>query len=93
MKVPFIGKFVDKVGVAIPGIIGSAVMLISCILALLAKDVLYLGLGLFLLGLGWNFTFIATSSAIATYSSKNSTDLNIRSGRFHIESKKRMTDK
>lgn len=79
---PFIGKFVDKVGVAIPGIIGSVIMLISCILALLAKDVLYLGLGLFLLGLGWNFTFIATSSAIASYSSKNSTDLNIRSDMY-----------
>ena len=79
---PFIGKFVDKVGIEIPAKIGSVIMLTSCLLTLTSSDVLYLGFGLFLLGLGWNFTFIATSSAIASYSSKYSTDLNIRSDMY-----------
>jgi len=79
---PFIGKFVDKVGIEIPAKIGSIIMLTSCLLTLASKSVLYLGFGLFLLGLGWNFTYIATSSAISSYSSKYSTDLNIRSDMY-----------
>ena len=79
---PFIGKFVDKVGIETPAKIGSIIMLTSCLLTLTSKSVLYLGFGLFLLGLGWNFTFISTSSAISSYSSKYSTDLNIRSDMY-----------
>ena len=79
---PFIGKFVDKVGILIPARIGSLVMLISCLLTFMSTNVIHLGLGLFLLGLGWNFTFIAISSAISSFSSKYSTDLNIRSDMY-----------
>ena len=36
-------------------------------------------IGLYLLGLGWNFTYIATSSAISHYSITKSMNLNIKS--------------
>lgn len=79
---PFIGKFVDKVGVSVPARIGSLIMLASCLLTLRSTDILYLGLGLFLLGLGWNFTFISISSAISYFSTKYATDLNIKSDMY-----------
>ena len=66
----------------IPARIGSLVMLMSCLLTFMSTNVIPLGLGLFLLGLGWNFTFIAISSAISSFSSKYSTDLNIRSDMY-----------
>jgi len=42
-------------------------------------NILFLKIGLYLLGLGWNFTFIAISAAISKYSIKNSINLNIKS--------------
>ena len=76
---PILGNLVDKYGNNLFAIIGSLILIISCIVSLFNKDILFLKIGLYLLGLGWNFTYIAISSAISKYSIKNSVNLNIKS--------------
>ena len=76
---PILGNLVDKYGNNRFAIIGSLILIISCIVSLFNKDILFLKIGLYLLGLGWNFTYIAISSAISKYSIKNSVNLNIKS--------------
>ena len=79
---PIIGKIVDVIGVQKTALIGSLLILLSCILTLFYTSIFFLGLGLFFLGLGWNFTFISVSSAISFFSTKYSSDLNIRSDMY-----------
>ena len=79
---PIIGKIVDVIGVQKTALIGSLMVLTSCIITLFYTSIFFLGLGLFLLGLGWNFTFISVSSAISYFSTKYSSDLNIRSDMY-----------
>ena len=45
-------------------------------------DPFFLKIGLYLLGLGWNFNYVAISSAIAKFSLKYSTPLNIKSDTY-----------
>ena len=78
----FSGKIVDVIGVQKTALIGSLLVLLSCILTLFYTSIFFLGLGLFFLGLGWNFTFISISSAISFFSTKYSSDLNIRSDMY-----------
>ncbi|MDC3051956.1 hypothetical protein OA169_01550, partial [Acidimicrobiaceae bacterium] len=54
----------------------------SCIFALNSEDMFLLHLSLFLLGLGWNFNFVAISSEISKYSITKKTNLNIKSDSF-----------
>ena len=79
---PIIGKIVDVIGVQKTALVGSLLVLLSCILTLFYTSIFFLGLGLFFLGLGWNFTFISISSAISFFSTKYSSDLNIRSDMY-----------
>ncbi len=59
------GWLIDRYG-RIPLIIGGAVILIiSSLMAPISPDVAVLALALFLLGLGWNFCFIAGSSLLS----------------------------
>jgi MFS family permease len=59
------GWLIDRYG-RIPLIVaGAAILIISGILAPLSVAVLNLAVALFLLGLGWNFCFIAGSSLLA----------------------------
>ncbi len=76
---PVLGKLVDKYGNKLFATIGGFILIFSCIVSLFNTDVLFLKIGLYLLGLGWNFTYIATSSAISDYSISNSINLNIKS--------------
>ena len=76
---PILGNLVDKYGNKIFAFIGSFIMLLSCLLSLFNTNILLLKIGLYLLGLGWNFTFIAISAAISKYSIDNSINLNIKS--------------
>ncbi len=76
---PILGNLVDKYGNKRFAIIGSLILIASCIISLFNTDILFLKIGLYLLGLGWNFTYIAISSAISKYTIKNSVSLNIKS--------------
>lgn len=76
---PILGNLVDKYGNKRFAIIGSLILILSCIISLFNTNILFLKIGLYLLGLGWNFTYIAISSAISKYSIKNSVSLNIKS--------------
>ncbi len=59
------GWLIDKFGRVQMILAGSAVLAISCILAPLSLQVPILGLALFLLGLGWNYCFVAGSSLLS----------------------------
>ena len=76
---PILGNLVDKYGNKRFAIIGSLILILSCIISLFNTNILFLKIGLYLLGLGWNFTYIAISSAISKYSINNSVSLNIKS--------------
>ena len=76
---PVLGKLVDKYGNKRFAIIGTLILIVSCIFTLFNTDVLFLKIGLYLLGLGWNFNYIAISSAISKYSINKSVNLNIKS--------------
>ncbi len=63
---PLVGSAVDRFG-RVPMILAGVVILTaSCIISALAPadNVVILGIGLFLLGLGWSFTLIAGSTLI-----------------------------
>ena len=76
---PILGKLVDKYGSKLFAVIGSLILILSCIVSLFNTNILFLKIGLYLLGLGWNFTYIAISSAISNYSISNGINLNIKS--------------
>ena len=76
---PILGKLVDKYGNKRFAIIGTLILIVSCIFTLFNSDILFLKIGLYLLGLGSNFNYIAISSAISKYSINNSVNLNIKS--------------
>ena len=58
---PIVGSFSDRVGKVKTIQIGLGILLLSCFVSgtAAADDVSRLGMGLFLLGLGWSFTLIA----------------------------------
>ena len=59
------GWLVGRLG-RVPMIIaGSIVLLVACLLAPLSTELSLLALALFLLGLGWNFAFVAGSSLLS----------------------------
>ncbi len=59
------GWLIDRYG-RIPMILaGTAVLAISCVLAPLSLQIPILSLALFLLGLGWNFCYVAGSSLLS----------------------------
>lgn len=63
---PLVGWAVDRIG-RIPVIwAGIAILAVSCVLAAISAgdDIVTLGLGLFLLGLGWSCTLIAGSTLL-----------------------------
>ena len=76
---PILGKLVDKYGSKLFAVIGSLILILSCVISLFNTNILFLKFGLYLLGLGWNFTYIAISSAISNYSISNGINLNIKS--------------
>ncbi|MCB9136438.1 MAG: MFS transporter [Anaerolineales bacterium] len=59
------GRLVDRWGRAPVILTGSGVLLAACALAPLSPDLFPLSFSLFLLGLGWNFTYVGGSAMLA----------------------------
>jgi MFS family permease len=59
------GWLIDRVGRLVMIIAGSIVLVTACLLAPLSTTLPLLALALFLLGLGWNFSFVAGSSLLS----------------------------
>jgi MFS family permease len=59
------GRLVDRWGRAPVILTGSGILLLACALAPLSPDVFPLSIALFLLGLGWNFTYVGGSAMLA----------------------------
>lgn len=59
------GQLADRWGRGPVILIGLATLILSCLLAPLSPDVVPLALALFLLGLGWNFSYVGGSSLLA----------------------------
>jgi len=55
----FSGRLVDRWDRVRIIALGAALLLLACLLAPLSPDVLPIGVALFLLGLGWNFCYVA----------------------------------
>lgn len=79
---PILGKLVDRNGYRNFTFIGSGILLLSCCLTFLNSSPLFLKIGLYLLGLGWNFNYVALSDAISKFTIKYKTPLNIKSDSF-----------
>lgn len=63
---PAVGWAVDRVGARVVATIGMAILVVACVVCGLthAGNVVVLGAGLFLLGLGWSCTLIAGSTMV-----------------------------
>jgi MFS family permease len=59
------GRMTDRWGRGQTIIVGSAVMIVSCLLAAPSTGLIPLLIALFLLGLGWNFAYVAGSALLA----------------------------
>jgi MFS family permease len=59
------GWLVDRLGRAPMILVGGLVLISACLISPLSTDVPWLALGLFLLGLGWNFCYVAGSTLLA----------------------------
>jgi len=59
------GRMADQWGRGPVMILGSAVMILSCLMAVPSVNLLPLVVALFLLGLGWNFAYVAGSTLLA----------------------------
>ena len=79
---PILGNYVDKYGYKSFTYIGTGILFISCLTTFFDSGPLGLKIGLYLLGLGWNFNYVAISSAISKFSLKFKTPLNIRSDSY-----------
>lgn len=62
---PLTGYLIDRFGRIPMLMVGSVTLIISSLLAPLSSEVPLLALALFLLGLGWNFGYVAGSSLLA----------------------------
>jgi len=59
------GRLADRWGRAPVILAGSGILLLACAVAPLSPDVFPLSIALFLLGLGWNFTYVGGSAMLA----------------------------
>ena len=59
------GRMADRLGRGPVIILGSTVMILSCLMAAPSINLLPLAVALFLLGLGWNFAYVAGSTLLA----------------------------
>jgi MFS family permease len=59
------GRMADRWGRGPVIILGSAVLILSCLMAAPSANLLPLTVALFLLGLGWNFAYVAGSTLLA----------------------------
>ncbi len=59
------GWLIDRLGRLALIAAGSSILIVACLLAPLSSGMLMLALSLFLLGLGWNFAFVAGSTLLS----------------------------
>jgi len=59
------GRLTDRWGRGPVIILGSALLILSCLMAAPSTNLLPLAIALFLLGLGWNFAYVAGSTLLA----------------------------
>jgi MFS family permease len=59
------GWLVDKLGAVTIILMGGGILISACVVSPLSLEAGWLGLALFLLGLGWNFCYVAGSSLLA----------------------------
>ncbi|MFN8414674.1 MAG: MFS transporter, partial [Anaerolineales bacterium] len=59
------GWLADRFGKEPVILVGASTLILACLAATISPDVLPLGVALFLLGLGWNFCFVAGSALFA----------------------------
>jgi len=59
------GRMADQWGRGPVMILGSTVLILSCLMAAPSVNLLPLAVALFLLGLGWNFAYVAGSTLLA----------------------------
>jgi MFS family permease len=62
---PLTGWLIDQLGRLSMIVIGGVVLVVASAITPFSTEMNYLAVALFLLGLGWNFTFIAGSSLLA----------------------------
>ena len=79
---PILGNYVDKYGYKKFTYVGTVILFISCLITFTNSGPTALKIGLYLLGLGWNFNYVAISAAISKFSIKYRTPLNIKSDSF-----------
>ena len=79
---PILGNYVDRYGYRRFTYIGTGILFISCLITFINSGATALKIGLYLLGLGWNFNYVAISSAISKFSIKYRSPLNIKSDSF-----------
>ena len=79
---PILGNYVDKYGYKKFTYVGTVILFISCLITLINSGPTALKISLYLLGLGWNFNYVAISAAISKFSIKYRTPLNIKSDSF-----------
>jgi len=58
------GRLVDRLGQSKIILLGGLVLIAACLLAPARNDTVWLAVALFLLGLGWNFCFVAGSALL-----------------------------
>ena len=73
---PILGNYVDKYGYKKFTYAGTVILFISCLITFINSGPTALKIGLYLLGLGWNFNYVAISAAISKFSIKYRTPLN-----------------
>jgi MFS family permease len=59
------GRITDRWGRIPVIILGSAILILSCVMGVPSVSLLPLTVSLFLLGLGWNFAYVAGSTLLA----------------------------
>jgi MFS family permease len=59
------GRLADRIGRAPVIMVGAIALMLACLIASLSPAFAPITLGLFLLGLGWNFCFVGGSSLLA----------------------------
>lgn len=64
-----IGSLVDRVGRRPSLVTGLAVMAVSTVMLVWAESILWTSVSLFLLGLGWNVSYVAASAELVTHAS------------------------
>ena len=79
---PILGNYVDKYGYKKFTYAGTVILFVSCLITFINSGPNALKIGLYLLGLGWNFNYVAISAAISKFSIKYRTPLNIKSDSF-----------